>query len=279
MDISRFGAVSQTLTNRNMIDTQLFIITSRREAMDHLSHLVLVLVNATWSGGKEADIWGTPSGLRELANSFKHFVESRTQSSLADGTWNVPTTFLGTSATTFCTSATTIATSAKGPLVETGLHLRLELSDDFDAVATRAFSNTLRFRQSKRRYFNEDSVEYTTKRPSSCRSRLDGGFAVAYPVVDSDTSLVIAGNATGILHIAAHIEGMANVEYGQYNPNWPESSEHYHSWIDGKNDVMLKCGLGLLYGRLDHRKDGSVDWMLEDRTPNRDELEMLAKKR
>ena len=90
-----------------------------------------------------------------------------------------------------------------------------------------------------------------------------------YPSISVDVKLVIAGNDSGILHVTDHLEGMADFEYEPYDPNWPENSEHYHSWFDGEKDVMLRCGMGIQYGRIDHRKDGSVGWMLEDRESNR----------
>jgi hypothetical protein len=218
---------------------------------DRSSDIVLVFVDATWTGGKEADIYGTPLGLRNLAAIFRKSVES-------------------------CSVSTLFRTAANGPLVETGLNMSLHLTDDLSSFASISYTHTLRFRRGKRRFFNEDSLEYTTRRPSQCQPRRDGGFAVAYPVIGPDVHLAIAGNATGILHIADHLEWMADIDYGPYRPNWPEHSEHYHSWIDRENDVMLPCGLGLLYGRLDHRKYGSVGWMLEDRSSNRDELVLLV---
>lgn len=215
------------------------------------NELVLITINATWAGGTEAEIYGTPLGLRSLAASFRRSIADRTSSTL-------------------------YATAPTGPLVETGVNLLLHLTDDHLSAATLSFSNTLRFRKLKRRYFDESSVEYTTRRPTKCAPRNDGGFAVAYPLLGIEYSLVIAGNSTGILHIADHLESMADVDYGPYNPDWPEASEHYHSWIDRENDVMLECGLGLVYGRLDHRKDRSTDWMLADRPCNREELKLLV---
>jgi hypothetical protein len=212
--------------------------------------LVLAFVDASWAGGKEASIYGTPAGLRRLAEGFRQSVASSTSSTL-------------------------FMKRPSGPMIETGLNLTLELSSDLIAVGESAFKNTLRFRKIKRDHYNEESLEYTTRRVSSCRPRDDGAFAVAYPMLGPELSLVVAGNAKGILHIASHLDGMAEIEYESYNPNWPEHSEHYHSWIDGEQDVMLDCGLGLVYGRLDHRKDGSVAWMLVDRVPNSEELELL----
>ena len=89
---------------------------------------------------------------------------------------------------------------------------------------------------------------------------VDTALAVAYPKIDKSPRLVIAGTCLGLNWIAKSLNCMADEEYGPYNPKSPEKNEHYHSYIDGEHDVMLDCGMDLVYGRCDHRKDGSVDW-------------------
>jgi len=72
------------------------------------------------------------------------------------------------------------------------------------------------------------------------------------------------GGEVGRIRMDDHLDGMADVEYGSYDPKWPENSEHYHTWIDRDQDVMLRCGLGIRYGRCDHRRDGSTAWYLDN---------------
>ena len=205
--------------------------------------IAIAFVDASRWGGKEASIYGTPTGLRKLADGFRQ------------------------AAVSGCPS-TRFEASLNGLLIDIGLDVELNLSNDLMAIGKSAFRNVVRFRTRKRKFYDDEEIEFVTTRVSNCFPRTDGAFAVAYPSISVDVTLVIAGNDSGILHVTDHLEGMADFEYEPYDPNWPENSEHYHSWFDGEKDVMLGCGMGMQYGRIDHRKDGSVGWMLEDRESN-----------
>lgn len=218
---------------------------------DSRDETVLAYVDASCFGGNEASLYGNPSGLRRLSQYLRNLTSASKS------------------------SKSTVFQHTGELLNESGLNVRFDLSNNMTKVAEAAFRNTLRFRKRKRQFYQEAKQEYLTRRPSSCKPRGDGAFAVAYLDIEADLTLVIAGNRLGLLHVASHLEGMADIVYEPYRPNWPENSEHYHSWIDGKEDVMLDCGLGLQYGRLDHRNDGSFDWMLEGREPNREGLRRL----
>ena len=212
--------------------------------------LVLVTIDASLFGGKEASVYGTPPGLRRLASNFRAAIKNKTNE----------TCFLACS---------------KGFFASAGINLTLHIVDDPYDVSRCSFRNTVRFRSAKKQYYKEDTIEYRTRRAGNCSTREDGGFVVAYPNVKTECALVLAGNAIGISHIADSFDAMADIVYGQYDPDWPENSEHYHSWIDGEDDVMLDCGLGLITGRLDHRKDGNVSWILDDLENNCDKLRKL----
>jgi len=101
-------------------------------------------------------------------------------------------------------------------------------------------SHTNHFYELRKRFHKSDDDDSENYEIEECARRADGAFAASYPIISKTPTIVFAGNSAGLLHIADHLDGMADVEYEPYNPKWSENSEHYHSWIDGKKDVRSR---------------------------------------
>lgn len=226
-------------------------------------------VSAHHCDSKEINLYGTPNGLRHIANVVQTVADSDPQNDKGQ-------------------EACTVISDDSGRIEFTGTDLEIRRMG-YAKEELRLFLNGVeqfanRFLRQRRDFISRHLSElYERKVGSFTPHQLAGldeeeqwfaptnpnaydigdAIAVAYPVVDESPRLVIAGTSSGLQWIAKSLICMADVEYGEYNPNWPENSEHHHSWLDGDNDVMLECGFGLVYGRCDHRKDGSVDWYHE----------------
>ena len=197
--------------------------------------LVSFDVSNCYSG--EAAIYGTPSGLEFIADSILD-VASRQSSQL------------------------NISISEAGPLLSYGVNLRVCHSSVATSAAQVAIAKTSQmFRQ--RREFHGSLESDTVTSFEECELRADGAFVVAHPECGDLPELVFTGNGEGLTHIAKGLKWMAAIEYPPYDSKYPENSEHHHSYLDGEDDVMLPCGLSLLIGRLDHRRDGSISWITE----------------
>ena len=185
----------------------------------------------------ESAIYGTPSGLELVADSFFDVAYRRLHEFM-------------------------LSTSEAGPLLSHGVNLRVRHSGVVASAARVAMAKTnLMFRQ-RRDFHGSQEIEITDAF-EDCDPRADGAFVVAHPEYGDLPELVFTGNDAGLIHIAESLKWLAELEYPPYDPRCPENSEHHHSYLDGENDVMLNCGLSLLIGRLDHRRDGSIDWITE----------------
>ena len=184
----------------------------------------------------EASIYGTPLGLAWLA---RHFLDVASRQ-IAEHT---------------------LTPDPKGPLLITGTNIRINFESSWKRAAKSAEVNTTRMFRDRRSFHKSNETE-TTELNENCMPRPDGGFAVAYPEFPTRPTLVITGNSLGLEHIADGLNWMSEIIYPPFDPQMPEKSEHHHSWLDRDEDAMLACGLGLLYGRMDHRRNGDISWIV-----------------
>ena len=192
-------------------------------------------VSANFSN--EASLYGTPAGLSWLAGLFSEVASGKSDKHQ-------------------------VRVKTIGPLLDVGTSINITLERDWTHVAQIAQVKTMRLLEHRRNFHGSKELDATAT-IEQCKCRHDGAFAAAYPDYSPAPTLEFMGNSLGLQHIADGLKWMSEVEYEPFNPRSPEKSEHYHSWIDKDEDGMLGCGLGLLYGRMDHRKDGDTTWIID----------------